>query len=111
VTAPAAPTRADASVGGVLTCFAIDVSGSNATASDGEPPSDPGPVFVRQQVAEWAARSAGPDSLLTWHFNGPPRPETLLPRRAILVPPRKTRHVCQSAWALVSQYRPVAGTK
>ena len=52
VAAPAAPTRADASVMGALTCFAIDVSGSNATASDGEPPSDPGPVFVRQQVAE-----------------------------------------------------------
>ena len=52
VAAPAAPTRADASVMGALTCFAIDVSGSNPTASDGEPPSDPGPVFVRQQVAE-----------------------------------------------------------
>ena len=52
VTAPAAPARADASVMGALTCFAIDVSGSNASATDGEPPSDPGPVFVRQQVVE-----------------------------------------------------------
>lgn len=52
VTGSASPARADASVMGVLTCFAIDVSGSNATASNGEPPSDPGPVFVRQQVVE-----------------------------------------------------------
>jgi hypothetical protein len=35
-----------------LTCFAIDVSGSNTVASAGQPPSDPGPVFVRQQVVE-----------------------------------------------------------
>lgn len=35
-----------------LTCFAVDVSGSNLAASGGEPPSDPGPVFVRQQVVE-----------------------------------------------------------
>ncbi len=38
--------------GTALTCFATDVSGSNLVASDGEPPSDPGPVFVRQQVVE-----------------------------------------------------------
>ena len=37
---------------GPLTCFAVDVSGSNLVAADGEPPSDPGPVFVRQQVVE-----------------------------------------------------------
>ena len=35
-----------------LTCFAVDVSGSNLVASGGEPASDPGPVFVRQQVVE-----------------------------------------------------------
>jgi hypothetical protein len=35
-----------------LTCFAIDVSGSNVVASDGEPPSDSGPIFVRKQVVE-----------------------------------------------------------
>jgi hypothetical protein len=37
---------------GPLTCFAVDVSGSNLVAAGGEPPSDPGPVFVRQQVVE-----------------------------------------------------------
>jgi hypothetical protein len=41
-----------ATTGIPVTCFAIDVSGSNLYASDGEPPSDPGPVFVRQQVVE-----------------------------------------------------------
>jgi hypothetical protein len=35
-----------------LTCFAIDVSASNIASSNGEPPSDPGPIFVRQQVVE-----------------------------------------------------------
>jgi hypothetical protein len=43
---------ASSGTGGALTCFAVDVSGSNMVASDGEPPSDPGPVFVRQQVVE-----------------------------------------------------------
>jgi hypothetical protein len=38
--------------GTTLTCFDLDVSGSNLTASDGEPASDPGPVFVRQQVVQ-----------------------------------------------------------
>ena len=38
--------------GGALTCFAIDVSGSNVVPANGEPPSDPGPVFIRQQVVE-----------------------------------------------------------
>jgi hypothetical protein len=37
---------------GPLTCFAVDVSGSNLVVAGGEPPSDPGPVFVRQQVVE-----------------------------------------------------------
>jgi hypothetical protein len=37
---------------GSLTCFAVDVSGSNLITSGGEPASDPGPVFVRQQVVE-----------------------------------------------------------
>ena len=37
---------------GPLTCFAVDVSGSNLVPSGGEPPSDPGPVYVRQQVVE-----------------------------------------------------------
>src|SRR5579862_9776786 len=37
---------------GPLTCFAVDVSGSNLVTVGGEPPSDPGPVFVRQQVVE-----------------------------------------------------------
>lgn len=35
-----------------LTCFAIDVSESNVVSANGEPPSDPGPIFVRQQVVE-----------------------------------------------------------
>jgi hypothetical protein len=35
-----------------LTCFAVDVSGSNLVASGSEPASDPGPTFVRQQVVE-----------------------------------------------------------
>ena len=35
-----------------LTCFAVDVSGSNLVTSGSEPASDPGPVFVRQQVVE-----------------------------------------------------------
>ena len=49
----ASPAQAAASgTGGALTCFAIDVSGSNVVASGGEPPSDPGPIFVRQQVVE-----------------------------------------------------------
>ncbi len=43
---------ASSGAGGALTCFAVDVSGSNMVASDSEPPSDPGPVFVRQQVVE-----------------------------------------------------------
>jgi hypothetical protein len=47
----AGPARAGAS-SGTLTCFAVDVSGSNLYPSDGEPPSDPGPIFVRQQVSE-----------------------------------------------------------
>ena len=47
-----AAQAASPGTGGTLTCFAIDVSGSNAVASDGEPPSDPGPIFVRKQVVE-----------------------------------------------------------
>jgi hypothetical protein len=35
-----------------LTCFAIDVSASNIVSTNGEPPSDPGPIFVRQQVVD-----------------------------------------------------------
>jgi len=46
------PAAAAAAGSGPLTCFALDVSGSNLVAADGEPPSDPGPVFVRQQVVE-----------------------------------------------------------
>ncbi len=46
------PMTAAAAGTGPLTCFAVDVSGSNLVASGGEPPSDPGPVFVRQQVIE-----------------------------------------------------------
>jgi hypothetical protein len=38
--------------GTALTCFAIDVSGSNTASANGQPPSDPGPIFVRQQVVE-----------------------------------------------------------
>jgi hypothetical protein len=38
--------------GNALTCFAIDVSGSNLVTANGQPPSDPGPVFVRQQVVQ-----------------------------------------------------------
>lgn len=38
--------------GNALTCFAVDVSGSNLVASDGEPTTDPGPVFVRRQVVQ-----------------------------------------------------------
>ncbi len=50
---PASAAQAASSgTGGTLTCFAIDVSGSNVVASDGEPPSDPGPIFVREQVVE-----------------------------------------------------------
>jgi hypothetical protein len=49
---PALVARADVSAVRDLTCFAVDVSGSNIAAYDGEPPSDPGPIFVRQQVAE-----------------------------------------------------------
>jgi hypothetical protein len=37
---------------GPLTCFAADVSGSNLVTSGVEPASDPGPVFVRQQVVQ-----------------------------------------------------------
>ncbi|HEY2578881.1 MAG TPA: vWA domain-containing protein [Streptosporangiaceae bacterium] len=46
------PGAATSGAGGTLTCFAIDVSGSNLAAANGEPPSDPGPVFVRQQVVQ-----------------------------------------------------------
>lgn len=47
------PSAAAAAAGtGPLTCFAVDVSGSNLVPAGGEPPSDPGPVFVRQQVVE-----------------------------------------------------------
>ena len=35
-----------------MTCFAVDVSGSNLFTANGQPPSDPGPVFVRQQVVQ-----------------------------------------------------------
>jgi hypothetical protein len=49
---PVSSAQADISPIGTLTCFAVDVSGSNLYPSDGEPPSDPGPVFVRQQVVE-----------------------------------------------------------
>ena len=49
---PGSPMTAAAAGTAPLTCFAIDVSGSNLVASGGEPPSDPGPVFVRQQVVE-----------------------------------------------------------
>jgi hypothetical protein len=44
--------QAAAPGGTALTCFAIDVSGSNTAPANGEPPSDPGPIFVRQQVVE-----------------------------------------------------------
>jgi hypothetical protein len=54
---PPGPARAATSAPGTtLTCFAIDVSGSNLVASDGEPASDPGPVFVRQQVVQLYAQ-------------------------------------------------------
>ena len=46
------PAAVAAAGSGQLTCFALDVSGSNLIAAGGEPPSDPGPVFVRQQVVE-----------------------------------------------------------
>ena len=49
---PGSPMPTAAARTGPLTCFAVDVSGSNLVASVGEPPSDPGPVFVRQQVVE-----------------------------------------------------------
>ena len=49
---PGSPVTTAAAGTGPLTCFAVDVSGSNLVASGGEPPSDPGPVFVRQQVVE-----------------------------------------------------------
>ena len=49
---PGLPMTMAAAGTGPLTCFAVDVSGSNLVASGGEPPSDPGPVFVRQQVVE-----------------------------------------------------------
>lgn len=48
--AAATTTGTTAVTTGQLTCFAVDVSGSNLAASGGQPPSDPGPVFVRQQV-------------------------------------------------------------
>jgi hypothetical protein len=51
VPGPGSPTTAAAWTG-PLTCFAVDVSGSNLVSSGGAPPSDPGPVFVRQQVVE-----------------------------------------------------------
>ena len=50
--ATAGPAAAAAPRAFSLTCFDIDVSGSNLVASGGEPPSDPGPVFVRQQVVD-----------------------------------------------------------
>lgn len=49
---PGSPMTTAAAGTGPLTCFAVDVSGSNLVATGGEPPSDPGPVFVRQQVVE-----------------------------------------------------------
>jgi hypothetical protein len=49
---PPAAAAAAAAGTGPLTCFAVDVSGSNLVTVGGEPPSDPGPVFVRQQVVE-----------------------------------------------------------
>ncbi len=49
---PGSPMTVAAAGMSPLTCFAVDVSGSNLVASGGEPPSDPGPVFVRQQVVE-----------------------------------------------------------
>ena len=49
---PGSPMTVAAAGISPLTCFAVDVSGSNLVASGGEPPSDPGPVFVRQQVIE-----------------------------------------------------------
>jgi len=51
VPGPGSPITTAMAGTGPLTCFAVDVSGSNRVAS-GEPPSDPGPVFVRQQVVE-----------------------------------------------------------
>ncbi len=54
---------------------------------------------------------SGPESLLTWHFNASSRPETLLPRRAILDLRRKARHVRGPHGAVVSQYRRQLGTK
>jgi hypothetical protein len=54
---PASLAQAAASpAAGTLTCFAVDVSGSNLYSSNGEPASDPGPVFVRQQVVELYAQ-------------------------------------------------------
>jgi hypothetical protein len=41
--------------------------------------------------AGWVTCNPGADSLLTWYFNGPPRPETLLPRQADQDPMRKIR--------------------
>ena len=52
VPGPGSPMTAAAASTGPLTCFAVDVSGSNLAVSGGESPSDPGPVFVRQQVVE-----------------------------------------------------------
>ena len=53
-----------ASGAGSLTCFAVDVSGSNVSVFGGQPPSDPGPLFVRQQVVklydEVLAQKRGP---------------------------------------------------
>jgi len=49
---PGSPMTVAAAGTGQLACFVVDVSGSNLDASGGEPPSDPGPVFVRQQVVE-----------------------------------------------------------
>ena len=57
---------------------------------------EPSPVTMFERVppivgklavvlSRWAARLTrpeAPDSLLTWHFHGPPLPETLLPRWA-----------------------------
>jgi hypothetical protein len=50
--AQATVTSGTSGMGNALTCFAVDISGSNAVASDGEPATDPGPIFVRQQVVQ-----------------------------------------------------------
>ena len=50
---PAWPAQAASSgTSRALTCLAVEIPGFNVVASGGEPPSDPGPIFVRQQAVE-----------------------------------------------------------